>query len=373
MISKIELKNFKCFQDVSLDTAPLTVLSGLNSTGKSSVIESLLLLRQSKMISPYPEFPLILNGKYVQLGTGEDVLYEGADEDLISIGVERKNHIYHWTWAVTDQEGVLENVDTLHEGFVADDDFELLRENKQQFISFSYLSAERLGPRTAFGMADENLLKISDLGSQGEFASHYLEIIGNELLPVKELSFSSETPLNILNQLNAWLGIISPGVQAVTRSYRDVDVIKLSFRYPQTKGLSRERRPINVGFGLTYTMPILLAILTARPGALLLIENPEAHLHPKGQTELGILMAQAAQNGIQLIVETHSDHLINGIRVAVKNGLVARENVLIQFFAGSVTAQGTSVQTLNIDQNGKIDNWPEDFLAEWESNLFKLI
>jgi predicted ATPase len=333
----------------------------------------LLLLRQSKLISLYKEFPLILNGKYIQLGTGGDVLYEGASQDDISIRISRTNQSYQWTWKVADQEGVLENIVTNVPSCDEGEDFSLLQEEKEQFIHFCYLSAERLGPRTAFRMADENLQKISDLGSQGEFASHYLEIIGNELLPVKELAFSAETPLNILNQLNAWLGIISPGVHAVTRSYRDVDVIKLRFQYDQDKGLSREHRPINVGFGLTYTLPIILAILTARPGALLLIENPEAHLHPKGQTELGILMARAAQNGIQLIVETHSDHLINGVRVAVKNALVSKEKALIQFFSNSVTTQGTNAQRITIDQNGKIDNWPEDFLAEWESNLLKLI
>lgn len=373
MISKINLKNFKCFPTLSLDSAPLTVLSGLNSTGKSSVIEALLLLRQSKLISPYREFPLILNGKYIQLGTGEDILYEGASEDTLSIGIEQGKCSHYWTWEKADQEGILENVEADSPDVDREEEFSLLQENQEKFINFCYLSAERLGPRTAFGMADENLQKVSDLGSRGEFASHYLEIIGNELLPIKELAYSPEIPLNILNQVNAWLRVISPGVHVVTRSYRDVDVIKLRFQYDQESGLSREHRPINVGFGLTYTLPIILAILTARPGALLLIENPEAHLHPKGQTELGILMARAAQNGVQLIVETHSDHLINGIRVAVKNGFISQEKVLIHFFSNSVTVQGTNVQKITIDQNGKINNWPEDFLAEWESNLLKLI
>jgi len=75
------------------------------------------------------------------------------------------------------------------------------------------------------------------------------------------------------------------------------------------------------GFGLSYTLPVITALLvgTLIPNSLVIIENPEAHLHPRGQTEIARLIALCAQVGTQIIIETHSDHLFDGIRIAAKN------------------------------------------------------
>src|SRR5260221_6265573 len=91
-------------------------------------------------------------------------------------------------------------------------------------------------------------------------------------------------------------------------------------------------RPQNVGYGLSHVLPILTACLGAQTGALLLIENPESHLHPSGQSAMGEFLAQVASAGIQLIVETHSDHVLNGIRRAVKRGQLTPQDVAIHFF-----------------------------------------
>src|SRR5438046_1441121 len=81
---------------------------------------------------------------------------------------------------------------------------------------------------------------------------------------------------------------------------------------------SSEYRPTNVGFGITYALPIVVSILSARPGSLVIIENPEAHLHPRGQVRMGELLSLASTAGIQVLIETHSDHVLNGIRLAVR-------------------------------------------------------
>ena len=121
-------------------------------------------------------------------------------------------------------------------------------------------------------------------------------------------------------------------------------------------------------------------ILTAQPGDCLIIENPEAHIHPRGQAELGRLLALCAQSGVQLFVETHSDHIINGVRVAVKKKQIDRHNVAISFFnrvstdsSAPIYEQYSVCDTINIDDNGELSSYPEGFLDEWNKQLLELL
>ena len=122
-------------------------------------------------------------------------------------------------------------------------------------------------------------------------------------------------------------------------------------------------------------------ILTAQPGDCLILENPEAHIHPRGQAELGRLMSLAASAGIQIIVETHSDHIINGVRVAIKNGVMDRHSAVIQFFnrldqlqSGSGLYEQYSVaRKIEIDSNGELSEYPDDFMEEWDRQLRLLV
>ena len=113
----------------------------------------------------------------------------------------------------------------------------------------------------------------------------------------------------------------------------------------------------------------------AKKDRLIIIENPEAHLHPRGQAEMGRLMALAAQAGAQIIAETHSDHILNGVRVAVKNGDIPKEDARIFFFDRNTTdfEQYSYVVPINIDHNGELSEYPPNFLDEWNNQLFKLI
>src|SRR5262249_11560138 len=115
--------------------------------------------------------------------------------------------------------------------------------------------------------------------------------------------------------------------------------------------------------------------LSARPGALLLIENPEAHLHPRGQRRMGELLAAAASAGVQIVAETHSDHALNGVRLSVQDGKLAPDNVAIHFFSRTETNGKTRLVTASptIDPNGRISDWPEGFFDEWDSALAQLL
>jgi predicted ATPase len=104
-----------------------------------------------------------------------------------------------------------------------------------------------------------------------------------------------------------------------------------------------------------------------------LIENPEAHLHPRGQARIAELLALAASCGIQVLIETHSDHVLNGIRLAVHDGKLSPEDVQLHFFQRRQSDGQSLVVSPHIDKNGRIDQWPEGFFDEWDKSLEALL
>ena len=146
----------------------------------------------------------------------------------------------------------------------------------------------------------------------------------------------------------------------------------------------RQFKPQNVGLGISYVLPVLVTILTAMPGAIIIIENPEAHIHPHGQAKLGELIARAAAYGVQVFVETHSDHVINGVRVAVRDGILKPEDVNIAFFERKEQLKEnpvddsdmeifSEVRNIQVDANGSLSEYPEDFMDEWNNQLMELM
>lgn len=190
---------------------------------------------------------------------------------------------------------------------------------------------------------------------------------------------------NLINQVNAWLQVVSPGAQ-IKIGKREVagrDRFIQSVAFGRA-GYEHAFNPQSVGFGISYILPVLVALLTSIPEDIVIIENPEAHLHPRGQAEMGNLIARAAAYGVQVFVETHSDHVINGVRVAVKKGIVKPDDVNIAFFERKrheiVSDDGVKgqeyyadVRNIKIDANGSLSEYPEDFMDEWSNQLMRLM
>jgi predicted ATPase len=133
---------------------------------------------------------------------------------------------------------------------------------------------------------------------------------------------------------------------------------------------SRRHRATNVGFGLSYVLPVVLALLS-EPGTLCLIENPESHLHPRGQAKLAELAARASKAGVQVFVETHSDHFMDGVRIAVRDGIINPEHAAFHYFEREGTR--TIVTSPQIDTDGRLSQWPTGFFDQHEENLVKLL
>ncbi len=119
-------------------------------------------------------------------------------------------------------------------------------------------------------------------------------------------------------------------------------------------------------------LPVVVAALSCDVEGLLLVENPEAHLHPAGQAKMGRFLGQVAAAGVQVVVETHSDHVLNGVRRAVKDGMLQASGVALHFFRSRSDAAeaGTSqVISPEIDEEGNIDEWPEGFFDQFDKDM----
>ena len=171
-----------------------------------------------------------------------------------------------------------------------------------------------------------------------------------------------------------WLDKISPGVSPKVTVNMKLRNSEVRYEYIEGKNKTNSYKSVNVGFGITYVLPIVVALLSAREGDMVIIENPEAHIHPAGQRKLGELIALAGAGGVQVIVETHSDHILNGIRLSVKNRKINPEQVeLMYFYKNESNDYKHEVVYPKIDLNGRLDQWPSGFFDEWDNALLELL
>ena len=364
MISLLRLKIFKLFSNQSLSFRPLTLLSGLNSTGKSSTLQALLLMRQSYQQGLFESQGLALNGELISIGTAQDALFEGAKDDFISFEIVWQDGVQGiWNFSYDREKDVL----NLNSPSVTSDIYKSSLFNKK----FHYLQAERLGPRLFLEMSYFQVQQLENLGTKGEYTAHFLSVNESKTIPNRSLGHPQAKSLVLRDQVEAWMGEISPGTRLQINLKKDIDLISLQYYY----GDSNPYRSTNIGFGISYTLPIIVAILSSPPETLIIIENPEAHLHPKGQAKMGELLALAASCGMQIVVETHSDHVLNGIRLTVYRGKIDPKKVQLHYFDRRKQGREfiTEVISPQIDRNGRIDKWPEGFFDEWDNSLEALL
>lgn len=366
MITKLQLSNFKAFKELEINTSNLNVFAGLNGIGKSTVIQALLLLRQSFLKLGSPESQgIYLKGDLIDLGTGKDVLYSDASEEKIGIAVEfdyksRLNCIGLYQ----RDENILQFANT---EINWESGFSLFNNN------FQYLSAQRAEPSFSYPMDSYKVDKLKSLGKYGEYTAHFIAQNKRKEINLKDILNKDAKSNHLINQIIGWLNEVSPGVTLDSTLYPELNLAKITYNFSRENGYSSDFSPVNVGFGYSYILPVLTAILAAEKDHLIIIENPESHLHPQGQAILGILLAKAAQSGIQLFIETHSDHIINGIRVAIKNNFVAKELVKVFFIDREDNESNSEILYPVIDEKGRLSNTPKGFLDEFSKQLDQLL
>lgn len=427
MLTQIKLTNFKCFkEETAISLSKFNLFTGVNGAGKSTALQALLLMRQSIEHNPYTT-ELILNGSCVLLGsfddvrnkeisTSEPILFQflyGYDQDNFSIHYHLKPNIdgmsllisevdmsYQFQFdtgeeLVTETESVSlsideetglycaagedvyrnghssilnepsymylanmlgidsydESLDTLHDGFNFDK------------ANIHFISADRIGPQEVYKKSP--LSDFPHVGTNGEMVVNLLNKLSDH--PVNEALYLAETPgilgenqATLLVQTQAWLGKILSPLSLKINPLR-VNLLEL---------LIGDFKPSNVGFGYSSILPIIVTGLIAKPGEKIIIENPEIHLHHKAQSALIEFLIKVANTGVQIFIESHSDHVLNALRLATKNGLLTPKDVNILFFERE--NNDTKILKPTIDSNGRLDHWPEDFFDETAKSLASL-
>jgi predicted ATPase len=385
MIERILIDGYKCLKDVDIKTGLLNILVGPNASGKSSVLQAILLLRQSADKDGTID-SLHLSGLLYEAGTALDVLHPAA-EHQIKLQLQQNGTNIDFLFFHDDVDRESQTPTRL---LRAEKEKQLPLELYDRGNGFAYLNAERIGPRVSYSLPPDELHLGGLVGKHGEYTAAILDRASNDIMiddgDEMFLNYLAEAPKKldgrdfvrdlidtegrldlVCNLMLAWM---LPGSKFEAKEHDQTDSATLRFiRNPKTK---TSVRATHIGFGLTYTLPIITAALALRRNGLLLVENPEAHLHPFSQSRIGIFLAMMAATGRQIFLETHSDHVINGIRLAVRYGFIPAEQVYINFFKPPIDGDSATVIPIRTQTNGRLDRWPEGFFDQIEGDLSKL-
>jgi predicted ATPase len=415
MLTQIKLTNFKCFkEETAFPLSKLNLLTGINGQGKSTLLQSLLLMQQSIEHNEITT-QILLNGSCVNLGNFDDVknrktpknepivfgydfanqewsgnieyhLSENRENDMVA---DINNIFVSYAEPIYDSFSLKSNKNT--RGSYAS--FLVLQKGKQykaylnklipeasgeeplclngsadeklDFTQIHYISANRLGSQDFYFKS--TLTQFPNVGVKGELTANVLSKNKDNLVHEK-LQIKNIAP-SLFVQTGEWLNNIfdNQGIKVIVEKTA-TNIIILSFKLSQSQSI----KPANVGFGYNYVLPIIVSGLIAKEGEILIVENPEAYLHPKAQSQLAKFLAKVSSRGVQVFIESHSEHILNGIRVATLRADIdmSNEEVSVLYFQNPKT-----VVQLPIEKDGSIKNWVDGFFDQQEldlSEIFKL-
>lgn len=355
MLDSINIKSFKSFINTTIALNRMTILTGLNNSGKSSIIQAIRMCLLCKDdLSPY----ISGYGDFFDLKSKLSSLHSKIEISLID---RSENNLLHMLNVQLEEDSTLCKCNI-------------------PALSYDYISADRHGPSVILPTMRNDISNIT-IGPKGEYFVDYYLKFENVIIP--ELMRHEDSIGNTLkHQVSYWMSEISPGVDLSFEVNKNHDISHLEVN---------TFRATNTGFGISYSLPIVLSALTMSslppldefkhsklkkwhtcPNKLLIIENPEAHLHPKGQTSLGKLLALASACGVQIIVETHSDHFVDGVRLAVKQyQQLSAKNCSIHYLTREKGMESSS-EEITICEDGKLSSWPVGFFDQTSINLSKL-
>lgn len=367
MINQIYLKNFKCFKDDTFfRTNKLNLLTGINGRGKSSLLQSILLITQSNWnVWEKYDNPIYLNSSYIELGGYSDIKNSYTTQRDITIGfdleINEKTKIQYLI-----RENEQDNL-TLNAKLICQTEVVSIKEISQFFKNIHYVCADRIGPKKF--VEKISIPKSIHTGAKGEYSINVLFHSEKLGLTIDEKLYLGNDNYSIIGQTEEWLNYILDGANLnLIGKEEESSVLSLLMN---NKKDGKIYKSINIGFGYSYILPLIITGLIARPGEVVIIENPEAHLHPRAQSRISEFFARVASKGVQVFIESHSEHILNGLRVASLNNNIelGHSDINILYFNEEFVHH-----ELQINEKGKIDNWPVGFFDQQDidiSSIFK--
>jgi hypothetical protein len=408
-ISEIQVASFKSISDEQkIEIRPLTILAGANSSGKSSIMQPVLLLKQT-LEAAYDPGPLLLNGPNVKFTSAEQLLSrtgKSQSSDIFLVGMRlntgdgfvttfRKEHKMGFRiermeipWERRDltftpemtsaeivKTGITKGLDiskVAPEGY-KQGEWEIKRD--RCFIGPVWVAKGSDGTSFSHGARpgakwEEIIPHIIHLpGLRGNPERAYpVAAIGPtypgtfEKYTASVISQWEEEKSSNLDDLNTDLRSLklTGGVRA-----KPLYAVQLELYVGRLPDVSPEmpENQVNiadVGVGVSQTLPVLVALHAAKPGQLVYVEQPETHLHPRAQFDLAQILASAAKRGVRVVVETHSSILLLGVQTLVAEGSLEPDKVKLHWFQRGEDGR-TIVNSADLDEAGAFGDWPEDF------------
>ena len=399
-ITKIAVKGFKSIaEEREIDIRPLTILAGANSSGKSSIMQPLLMLKQT-LEAPYDPGPLLLDGPNVQfteISQFLSTLPDGKKADRFQIGIEtHKSNVFNAV-RTTFKKGKngIEIVEMTKENSGPDqtssiksvtlspemlpEEIKSLDNEDPAFKNFDIVKRSRcflyLGSQYSGGFYEitygfgayifntihlpglrgnpERTYKLSSTGPQypGTFENYVASIIHTW----------QETKDERLKKVTDALHILGLTRKIGTEKISDVGI---ELQVGRLRHDSTDRSDMvniaDVGLGVSQVLPVLVALIVAEPEQLVYLEQPELHLHPRAQVALAQVLADAAKRGVRVVIETHSSLLLLGVQTLVAEGDLSPELVKLHWFSRNKDGI-TEVNSVDLDEAGTYGDWPVDF------------
>ena len=366
----LNIKNFKCFYETEIPLNNLTVFAGANGNGKSTAIQAMLFLRRTvehcgkwennrydmnKLIGLNVE----LNGPYcLNLGNSAYIITADSGADTIYLGISDKNNEFKVTYSINKgNELWLTPVDPLVNNF---------SDNPFYYQEFYYLNAERIGPRVS---QEIKFYDYYNVGYKGEYTAQIISNLNyNFKVDEKRINNDFLKGNRFEHHVNSWLNYILPNVSI--SPFYDEKTHTARFEVENSFSRGNPVVPTNTGFGISYILPIIVSGLIARPDRFLIVENPEAHLHPSAQSKIGYFLGVIANAGVRVLLETHSDHVINGLQLAVAEKKINNNSVTINYFDSNIHTGSErlnsqpEVKPINISEKGELTDWPKGFFDQ---------
>ena len=411
-ITKIAVKGFKSIaEECAIDIRPLTILAGANSSGKSSIMQPLLMLKQT-LEAPYDPGPLLIDGPNVQFTEAAQFLStlpDGKKTDRFQVRIEIREHAYLDSMQTIFRKGdstieivkmVGEKKSASHppafpaEGITLSPDMPKVRRSRCTLVPDSYHSKHSGILTTLPDNVNREIIKSihlpglcgnperiykltgTDRWYPGTF-EHYVasliyewqkrvdkptETLGNPF-DVHGLGEGFQDYQNYSNPeaiLVETLHLLGLTGKVGTQKIGDVGIELQVGRLPHSTSETDMVNIADVGFGVSQVLPVLVALIVARPSQLVYLEQPELHLHPRAQVALAKVLADAAKRGVRVVAETHSSLLLLGVQTLVAEGDLPPELVKLHWFTRREDGV-TEVDSVDLDEAGAYGDWSVDF------------